>query len=477
MKKSKLLNPSLFRFCYLVTLFFTNLSFIQIPAYLFLVFMFIWGVRITVYKIKTQKCLDTMRFSIWLLAFMGINVITMFFNLSHSIFFSFSYTFVMLLHSGICFFVFYGIHTETDFNPKEELYNVCKFIVYATTIAGIIGFMLMMLHVKFEIGWQDVFMIKFIIFENRFTGIYMNPNMLGFISVVSIVCCHIISKRDFLAQAKKPRISRIWLALCLSVDLFSLLLCDSNASFVLFVCYVIFTIVFYFFSMPARMKLKQIFLRSGALLLAVVYIVGAAYLTRIVTQKAFSSLLAPGAAQSQDAIENTEQITFEHQNSNLDSGRIKLIKESIKLFKISPFLGIGSGNIIYYSQKYLTGTLNLNYHTHDLHNGYLTILVSTGVIGFALFAIFGIRFGFHIIRNLFKRQKADSQDILPCLFAFCCGYLVYSLFEKALLFDISFMVMWFWYMIGMTGVYLNKYEPMSDSYYNEKRHRLPKHMI
>ncbi len=470
--KSKFKDPSFFRVCYLIVLFFTNLSFIQIPAYVCLVFMFFWGVKLSINKVLHQHCLQKLRFSIWLLAFMGMNIITMF------IFFTWGilYSIVMLMHISICFFIFYGIHTEEGLNPKAELYKVCKFIIYATTIVGALGFILMMCHVKFEINWQNIFIIKFIIFENRFTGLYMNPNMLGFVSVVSIVCCHIISKHDFLAQAKKPRISRIWLAVCLTVDLFSLLLCDSNASLVLFVCYVIFTIVFYFFTNPARMNIKQVLLKTVAMLLACVYIVGAAYLTRVVCQKTFSSLLSSGQL-SDEAAASEEEITFEHENSNMDSGRIKLIKESIGLFKISPLFGIGNGNIILFSQQYLSGTLAFNYHNHDLHNGYLTLLVSTGVFGFLLFAIFGFRFAKHTISNLFKRQKADSQDILPCLFAFCCAYLVYSLFEKALLFDISFMVMWFWYMIGMTGVYLNKYEPMIDSYYNLNRHRLPKHMI
>ena len=251
----------------------------------------------------------------------------------------------MFFHVGICFFIFYGMQSEEDINPKAELYKVCKFIIYATTIVGIIGFILLMCRVKFEFSWQNVYIIKFIIFENRFTGLFMNPNMLGFVSVVSIVCCHIISKNDFIAQAKKPRVSRILLAVCLTVNLFSLLLCDSNASFVLFVCYVIFTIVFYFFSNPARMNFKQIVVKSLALLLACVYIVGAAYLTRLVCQKAVSSLMSTSQL-SDEALITQEDITFEHQNANLDSGRAKLIKESVELFKISPLFGIGSGNII-----------------------------------------------------------------------------------------------------------------------------------
>ncbi len=471
--KNLLRNPSKFRLYYLVVLFFCNVSFIQIPAYVCLVFLFFWGVYLVYYKIKHQHCFDTFRFSFWLLAFMAVNFITMLINLSEGL----VYNIVILFHMSICFFIFYGIHTEKDLNPKAELYKVCKFIIYATSILGVMGFAFMIAGVKFEWYW-----IKFIIFENRFTGVYINPNILGFISVVSIVCCHIISKQDFLSQAKRGRISRIWLAMCLSIAMFSLLLCDSNASMMLFICYVVFILVFYTFSMSARLKKRQAFLRILALVLATMYIVGAALMVRSISQRTVANLINPKAANSQAAISiqeitGEEAITFSHKNTHIDNGRLKLIKESFNLFKMSPVFGISNGNIIEYSQKYLNGTLSLSYHNSDIHNGYMTILVSTGIIGFCLFAIFGVRFGKHIVVNLFKRQNAGSQDILPCLFAFCCGYLVYSLFEKALLYDISFMVMWFWYMIGMTSVYLNKYEPLLSSLYTTKKYRLPRHMI
>lgn len=475
--KTKLKNPSNFRILYIITLFLTNLTFVQVPAILFAVFLFFWGIYLVRYKIKYQHCFDTLRFSVWIVAFLAMNVLTLMINITWGTL----YTIVMILHVSICFFCFYGMHTEEGLNPKAELYIICKFIIYATTIAGIIGFVLMMFGVKFELNWGEYEIYKFIIYENRFTGIYMNPNMLGFISVVSIVCCHIISKHDFIAQAQKPRISRIWLALCLSTNLFSLLLCDSNASMVLCISYIVFTLLFNLFSMSARISVKQLFLRTAALLLAAIYVVGAAFLTRIVCQRAFSKLLAPASTISEDGtIEEMtpeEAISFTHENGTLDSGRIKLIQESFKLFNISPVFGIGSGNIILFSQKYGSGTLKFNYHNHDLHNGYLTVLVSTGIVGFLLFAIFGLKFGKHIVVNLFKRQNAGSQDILPCLFAFCCAYLLYSLFEKALLFDISFMVMWFWYMIGQSAMYLKKYEPMSGEYYNLRRHRIPRHML
>lgn len=101
----------------------------------------------------------------------------------------------MLLHVVMCFFLFYGMHTEPEFDYRIELYHIAKFILYATTVMNIIGITCLMFGFKFEWYW-----IKFTVYENRFTGCYVNPNLLGFISVVSIFCCHILSKGHFMRR-------------------------------------------------------------------------------------------------------------------------------------------------------------------------------------------------------------------------------------------------------------------------------------
>ena len=91
--------------------------------------------------------------------------------------------------------------------------------MYATTVMNIIGITCLMFGFKFEWYW-----IKFTVYENRFTGCYVNPNLLGFISVVSIFCCHILSKGHFMRRiAEKipePGISKIWIVACLATNAF-----------------------------------------------------------------------------------------------------------------------------------------------------------------------------------------------------------------------------------------------------------------
>ena len=280
-----------------------------------------------------------------------------------------------------------------------------------------------------------------------------------------------LTKKNFYTEAGKPRVSIIWILTCAGIDLFSLLLCDSNASMVLIICYVIAYVVYVLFSAEKRFSKKQLFARLTALCCLGVFVVCSAFMFRVICQQGFSAVVNHTrevvAEQNSEKVAQSgeEPVTFTHINENIDSGRFKLAKESVNLFKISPFIGISNGNIVLYSEEYSDGAMSFSYHYSDLHNGYLTLLVSTGFLGFTIFAIFGFRFAKHIIQNLFKDKSGLQNDIFPCLFSFLAAYLVYALFEKALLYDVSFMVVWFWLFMGVASTYLNKYEPMYDNEY------------
>lgn len=493
--KNGLKNSSLFRKIYIIDLFFCNIAFLQIPAYVLLFFLFFWGVYLVVFNQRKNNTFFKLRFGLWIGAFLICTLLSILINFSVTIL----YSFIMFLHVLICFFVFYGMHTEPDFDFKDELYSIARFIVCISTIANIIGIFCLMIGFNFEWYW-----IKFTIYENRFTGVYTNPNLLGFSAVVSVVCCHMLYKKDFMDSVYQPRVSKIWIVACVSTNLFSLVLCDSNAAFVLALGYAIVYVVYIFFadktgiSKPEKPVSKsKITLKIISLILVGSFLIGSALLFRTICQAGFSVVVSKTTSvfglltgddeklydnNADDNSEESEQksnegVTFSHENKNLDSGRFKLWKESMNLFKISPIIGISNGNIIFYSEEYSDGTLSFSYHQSDLHNGFLTILVSTGIIGFLLFGIFGFRFAKHSAQHLFLQKKTFRNDIYPCLFSFLFAYLFYALFEKALLYDISFMVMWFWLIMGYTSCYIAKFEPMLETQYLFHKKRLTRTLL
>lgn len=491
-------DSSLFRRLYIIDLFFCNIAFLQIPAYVFLAFLFVWGMCLVVRNQMRNNTFFNLRFGIWIGAFLALTVLTILVNISVTTW----YSLLMFLHVCMCFFIFYGMHTEPDFDYRIELYHISKFIVYITTIMNIIGISFLMLGISFEWYW-----IKFTIYENRFTGCYVNPNLLGFIAVVSIFCCHMLSKGHFLRRIAlkipEPGVSKIWLVACIATNVFSLILCDSNASLVLALGYAIVYIIYMFFADKAGLSPKKIALKIVALILVGIFLVSSALMFRTICQEGFSVVISKtnsfvdlllGKTDSQLADENLtpeeikekeqqeeeEKVTFSHENKNIDSGRKKLWLESIDLFKISPVIGISSGNIVTYSEKYASGALNFSYHKNDLHNGFLTIIVSNGILGFALFCIFGFRFTKHSAQHLFLQKKTYRDDVYPCLFAFLFAYLMFAFFEKALLYDISFMVLWFWLIMGYMSCYITKFEPTlgNKNLFTQKRlHRFTRTML
>lgn len=483
--KEKLKDSSLFRKLYIADLFFCNIAFLQIPAYVLLVFLFIWGVGLVIYNQRVNNTFFKLRFGLWVGAFLIFSLLSIIINFSATIL----YSLIMLLHILVCFFVFYGMHTESDFDFRSELYSIARFIVYVTTVANIIGIICLMFGITFEWYW-----IKFTIYENRFTGVYVNPNLLGFVSVVSIVCCHMLYKEKLMKSVNQPRVSKIWIFTCVATNLFSLILCDSNASLVLALAYAIVYIIYIFFADKTGLSASKIILKIIALAVVGAFLVSSALMLRTICQTGFSVVLSKtnsiisvimGDDDISSGISSTENntteekkdVTFGHENKNIDSGRFKLWKESINLFKISPIIGISNGNIVFYSEEYSNGVLNYSYHKSDLHNGYLTILVSTGMIGFLLFGIFGFRFAKHSAQHLFLQKKTFRNDVYPCLFAFLFAYLIYAMFEKALLYDISFMVMWFWLMMGYMSCYIAKFEPMLETQYLFHRKRLTRTLL
>ena len=142
-------DSSLFRRIYIIDLFFTNIAFLQIPAYVLLVFLFIWGVCLSVYNQRHNNTFFKLRFGIWIGAFLAVTVFSMLINFSQTFLFSL----LMLLHVVMCFFLFYGMHTEPEFDYRIELYHIAKFIMYATTVINIIGITCLMFGFKFEWYW------------------------------------------------------------------------------------------------------------------------------------------------------------------------------------------------------------------------------------------------------------------------------------------------------------------------------------
>ncbi len=382
---------------------------------------------------------------------------------------------LMVFHICICVFVFYGMHTENNRKRiHNEIFWFCKIVVYVTIVLAIVGLTLALFNIKGEyhneIGIFNEY--KLIIYENRFTGLYTNPNILGFVSVVAIFASHILSKENFLKHCNKPKQNKVVLISCVVLSVISLLLSDSNGAILLFGAYVAFNIFYKLFKWHKNINIKDLFVRGLKFSLACICIFLLLFSSRMLTQLVFSvstSLIVGNpvnivlddsktSAESSTEKETDNTTTYQHENDNIDSGRFRLLEESGAFITNHPLFGVGKENIVPYGDVYLENGL----HFSDFHNGYLTIIVSSGIVGFIMFVAFSLKICRNIAKSLFLERRDLSYTVFPMIFAFLCAYCIYATIEKTLVFEVSFMVVVFWYILGYSTMFLKKYYHLDE---------------
>ena len=466
--KQNMLNSSLFRKTYILTLSFEMIAFLNIISLAVKSLVLCWGLFILIHDFFMEKRAFKLDHKNLFWAFL----ISM--TLTSCVHFTvwFVPNLVIIYYTAVCFFIFYGMYTEQSLKESEqEMIFIFKFWTIFATVFGLLSLMLLLVKNEYTILGYNLG-----IFRNRLIGIYTNSNILAFSMVQSIVACDFLSNHYISARAgaKKPNV--IFLIFCVVVNSVCLFLSDSNASFLFLIIYCAIRFFCNLFFREKNFKglrlIKTLMIVMGFCLV----MVSACFALRSVCQKFMSVIVNDVHRQERvvkniidgnnpnDLVKSVDEhidsiIIQDEENSGthigrshyeVSSGRITLLKQGIKIFKHNPIIGMGRANLLLYGKKYIKNGL---IHP-DLHNGYLTILVCYGLLGFGIFAIITLVVALDVCKHLFSSTGKSYFSVFKRLFSALVAYCGYCLFEKAILFDMTFMVGFFWLILGYTMAYI-----------------------
>lgn len=445
------LDTSLFRLIFMLCMFFSMVMYVEKAAYLLTYVLFVWGVGLSIYSVVKRKAYARLYLGVWLMAFMASFTITVLVSITGDLQ-AVAYNLLMLVHCGVCFFVFYGMHTEQGVPFRWELYLMVRVIVYLSTVFTFIGlFMMLFTHGRFD---------NYMYYEGVFKGFYTNPNYQGYVSALSVICCHMLTKPNFVAHSGQKRVSRIWLASCVLLNCLALLLCDSTGSLLLLVVYAAIIVLMKVFSLMEELTPRKMIFRMITLVVAGVIVLTAMLFFRVVCRVGVAVFFSENEFSSQQIKDLAADALFVPKKDTGVTSRWFLWDAGFKVFKHNPIFGIGKGNLYdaiiavtdreSFNSKY-DGFVQIAFT--DLHNGYLTLLVTTGIIGTVLFIAFLARYIRMILPAWFVHRRIMVYSVYPCLIAYIGAYLVYAIIEKTLLFDITYLVMSFWLLLGYTSCY------------------------
>lgn len=172
--------------------------------------------------------------------------------------------------------------------------------------------------------------------------------------------------------------------------------------------------------------------------------------------------------------DDSSKITIEHSepSAEVSSGRFTIWKAAITVWKHKPLFGYGDINFYHVSETdNALSTLHLTEldrkelkRSHgNMHNGYLQVLLSSGIIGFFIVYVFyGLSF-FYIFKTFLKRN--DSQILIAGLMlSFLVSVFANELVEAHILFNKRDAVsQLFWFVFGLLIIQTSKYSKIRKS--------------
>lgn len=122
---------------------------------------------------------------------------------------------------------------------------------------------------------------------------------------------------------------------------------------------------------------------------------------------------------STDKHKNIDLAKIEYSKGNPEkSARPIIWRESFEVFMHTPIVGTGPYNSEYYARKYNIGDPNDSYLRHGkaIHNSYLDVIVSYGILGFAVYLGFFI----YLLNKWRKRAISNVEfDLDDLILGFC----------------------------------------------------------
>lgn len=147
------------------------------------------------------------------------------------------------------------------------------------------------------------------------------------------------------------------------------------------------------------------------------------------TPQISNSQTEPDKSQTKPDMDNSQTVNYSKGNFFAGAGRLDIWSNGMKIFAKHPILGVNPNNISYYAKQIIPEHKLAN--GAALHNSYLDLLISYGILGFLPLIVF---FGYsviNILKKIFKEMSVNTTTIIilgMALILACCSFFLSSLF-------------------------------------------------
>lgn len=351
--------------------------------------MLIWGIAIVIYNVVQGSLKRNIKLYCILISFLLIQIVSVLINRGN----------INISAILVNIILFLGVFNIT--NKKQAKDSIQKFsyaVVIMSIVFGLISIIFYFLNYTFTFKGVNYGRLS----KLEFSGIYANPNTLGIVALFSIILSLI------LFSIRKNKVERIILVLNTVAQIFLLIISDCNSALLGLIVFILCIIFF---------LIKNNYIK-------IVYSL---------------AIIAPSVFFINKSYHNYKLMDYLNGRYDLWQAAIKVIKENL-------LWGVGNGNLVE-AVKHTTKATLWGIDGGGLHNIFLQIFTSNGIIAIIAFIIFMLLFvikAFKIISRLGAHQRILAIKV----FSFIMAIIIINCFEANMMYVVSFISITFWAMIG-----------------------------
>lgn len=346
---------------------------------------------------------------------------------------------------GYALLYFFMVYSDEKMERKRFLFElrvISRCVISAAAVLGAAGLVMFALNLDEAVKIGGTY-YQFGMYENRLWGVDINPNMGGALYMIALAACL------YIIHLRRKESKRNAGLIVLSIMFFILIvLCQSRAVWIMVA---VFISGYIFFIMKKALSVfsickspRQILLRVCMVIVALLVLYGAVFAAKTAVSFVPDILgTAERTAVNHDDLARLDK--KENDVNSLSTGRTKLWSVGIKAFKEKPVFGVGFRSIDDYMKKYLSKGAYNNSHMGNVHNAYLSALVSSGMVGFLLFMSL---IGYILLHGVKKFFLEEGNTMGRVLLIFAVSIMVGQLVESWIVFALQFGGGVYWLVMG-----------------------------
>ncbi|MDD9144076.1 O-antigen ligase family protein [Enterococcus avium] len=472
MLEKNILNRDLYRKITLVIclLYFmpSTLSLTNLPMKI----AFLWGLLIALYEFLIKKNFFNMKYKWLLIAILLSFFITIILNINH-LFLPSVYNFGYLIISLVVFFP--ADIKQTQEQRKEEMYTFNMIFIGVVFIAAVVSLVQFLFLISYHVPTGTPGLLARQGFmEHRLFGIYTSPNVGAIFGYCSIV----LSVINLLLKKSTMKM-KLFFFFNFAIQLIYLILSSSRGGQVVTISFLVLSLLLYVIPKFRNTFYEVTNIRNRWMIFTILFLLLFLLFGNTLTKNMLGKIPTMFENKTEflkedKEVSGEEKIVIEHsdENAELSAGRFTIWQAGFKTLNQSPLFGYGETDFYGNSDGSILDKVNLSTldknelkRAHgNMHNGYVQVLVISGIVGFVFIYTF---YAFNIL-SLIKRFVSTENNspsnsdylLLGIILVFMITIFIDEMVEVHLLFnkrDVISMI--FWYYLGyLSNLYLKKGE-------------------